>query len=213
MGSHKVIIHKIADGQEFEVPTNTTGWNGPSVAKMFNFNSINLPSDMQNWLGIATYNSENQIGYLNNTNEFQRIENYLQIPGKIEDFAVANTQGGLFIASAQYLKEDYSPNDSVQINFIDYTSKIDEDKNNQLISFYPNPAIDNVIIRLNPTLINSNVNWKICNLMGDKVMENKYDNCQDNEINVDIRNLSIGNYFIIITINNNRYINYFTIIR
>ena len=36
---------------------------------------------------------------------------------------------------------------------------------------------------------------------------------EQDEINLDIRNLSIGNYFIVITINNNRYINYFTIIR
>jgi hypothetical protein len=209
MGSHKVIIHNIASGQQYEIQTNTTGWDGPSVAKMFHLNSPFVDKDSNYWLGIATYNSENQIGFLDNQYEFQRINNYLKIEGKIEDFAVATSPLGFCIASVKYLREDYSPNDSVQIDCIDFSTGINETSKNEFMVIYPNPVNNDLFINFNSNLSNSNINLKIYDYLGNIMIEGNYLNVQSNEMKLDVSELPAGSYVVQFYINNIYYTNYF----
>ncbi|GEM_PF-2081997 len=215
MGSHKILIHNLTDDQEYEIPTNTTGWNGPSIAKMFSYGSLFLPDDLQTWIGIGTYNSENQIGYLtmNDPIEFNRINDYLKIDGKIEDFAISIKSSGFFIVSTQYLNEDYSPNDSVRVNFIDYSLDVNESKLNEQISFYPNPAYNHLFLNINDIGIISKTSIKIFDCLGNLLIYRELDIHQFREIDLDVHSLMVGNYYLQLQVNNNKYTKQFSIIR
>lgn len=215
MGSHKIIIYNLSNNIEYEIPTNTTGWNGPAVAKMFSFGTSFLPEEMQTWMGTATYNAENQIGYLtfNDQIEFNRLNDYLKINGKIEDFDISNIGTGLFVVSAQYLKDDYSPNDSVRVNYIDYSVGVEETLNKRHFTVFPNPTYDKISIKLSFKLDDSNMQLKIYDYLGNLMIDETYQNFQNRDLNFDLSKFSAGNYLLQLIINNHSYTNYFTIIK
>ncbi len=95
--------------------------------------------------------------------------------------------------------------DRFSISFENTTLSIDDNTFANGFSLYPNPTNDGLFTIKTNGLDSSSVNVNIHNLMGQEVLNQKYDVQSNGEIKINAENLKSGVYFIAVNQNNNSF--------
>jgi len=130
---------------------------------------------------------------------FKQLKNINFVDGKVEHINYINSIENLILASP--LTIDNKPNDKIYVLNEIISSVNDNYIHYPNLSIYPNPAFNYLNIEFD-NVDYSNVIYKIYNINGAVLSEGKINNL-NNIINID--DLSNGNYFLQIIVDNNKY--------
>jgi len=130
---------------------------------------------------------------------FKQLKNIYFVDGKVEHINYINSIENLILASP--LTIDNKPNDKIYVLNEIISSVNDNYIHYPNLSIYPNPAFNYLNIEFD-NVDYSNVIYKIYNINGAVLSEGKINNL-NNIINID--DLSNGNYFLQIIVDNNKY--------